>query len=392
MFDLLLQNARLYPMVESAEQATATTMAVKDGRIAAIGTEGDARKVIDAGGRVVLPGFVDCHTHALFAGDRMHEHSLRLNGASYEEIARAGGGILATVNVVRAATSEELVMQTLPRLEALRTEGVTSIEIKSGYGLSIEAELKMLRAIRSLADYIDMDITVTYLGAHTVPADRDKDDYLREIVDETLPCVRAENLADCVDIFVEKIAFDLEDMRRVFNRARELDLPVRAHTDQLANLGGTKLAAELGALSCDHLEYANEADVRALAESGTIAVLLPGAFYFLRETQLPPVSVLREHNVPIAIATDLNPGSSPVASLLTVIHLGANLFGLTPDEVLLGTTSNAARAMGKQHEIGSLAVGLQANFSIWSMPDPEFLVYQLGGVKPDAVFYQGTRI
>ncbi|MEE8156846.1 MAG: imidazolonepropionase, partial [Gammaproteobacteria bacterium] len=326
-------------MVENAEQATATTMAVKDGRIAAIGTEGEARKVIDAGGRVVLPGFVDCHTHALFAGDRMHEHSLRLNGASYEEIARAGGGILATVNVVRAATSEELVMQTLPRLEALRTEGVTSIEIKSGYGLSIEAELKMLRAIRSLADYIDMDITVTYLGAHTVPADRDKDDYLREIVDETLPCVRAENLADCVDIFVEKIAFDLEDMRRVFNRARELDLPVRAHTDQLANLGGTKLAAELGALSCDHLEYANEADVRAMAESGTIAVLLPGAFYFLRETQLPPVSVLREHNVPIAIATDLNPGSSPVASLLTVIHLGANLFGLTPDEVLLGTTS-----------------------------------------------------
>ncbi len=392
MFDLLLQNARLYPMVENAEQATATTMAVKDGRIVAIGTQGEARGVIDAGGRLVLPGFVDCHTHALYAGDRMREHSLRLSGASYEEIARAGGGILSTVNAVRAASADELVKQTLPRLEALRTEGVTSIEIKSGYGLSIEAELKMLQAIRSLPDHIDMDITVTYLGAHAVPAGRDKDDYLREVVDEALPRVRSENLADCVDIFVENIAFDLDDMRRLFSRAGELDLPARAHTDQLSNMGGTKLAAELGALSCDHLEYANEADVRAMADSGAVAVLLPGAFYFLREKQLPPVSVLREHNVPIAIATDLNPGSSPVASLLTVMHLGANLFGLTPDEVLLGTTSNAARAMGKQHEIGSLAVGLQANFSIWSMPDPEFLVYQLGGVKPDAVFYQGTQI
>lgn len=392
MFDLLLENARLYPMVESAEQAPATTLAVKDGRIAALGARGAAREVIDADGRVVLPGFVDCHTHALYAGDRMQEHSMRLNGASYEDIARAGGGILSTVNAVRAASADELILQTLPRLQALRSEGVTSIEIKSGYGLSLAAELKMLRAIRSLTDHIDMDITATYLGAHTVPADRDKDDYLREIVDETLPCVRTEDLADCVDIFVENIAFDLDDMRRVLNRARELGLPVRAHTDQLSNMGGTKLAAELGALSCDHLEYASETDIRTMAASGTVAVLLPGAFYFLRESQLPPVPVLREHNVPIALATDLNPGSSPIASILAAMHLGATLFGLTPDEVLLGTTSNAALAMGKQQEIGSLAVGLQANFTIWSIAEPAFLVYQLGGVNPDSVFFQGSKI
>lgn len=392
MFDLLLENARLYPMVESAEQAPATTLAVKDGRIAALGARGAAREVIDADGRVVLPGFVDCHTHALYAGDRMQEHSMRLNGASYEDIARAGGGILSTVNAVRAASADELILQTLPRLQALRSEGVTSIEIKSGYGLSLAAELKMLRAIRSLTDHIDMDITATYLGAHTVPADRDKDDYLREIVDETLPCVRTEDLADCVDIFVENIAFDLDDMRRVLNRARELGLPVRAHTDQLSNMGGTKLAAELGALSCDHLEYASETDIRTMAASGTVAVLLPGAFYFLRESQLPPVPVLREHNVPIALATDLNPGSSPIASILAAMHLGATLFGLTPDEVLLGTTSNAALAMGKQQEIGSLAVGLQANFTIWSIAEPAFLVYQLGGLNPDSVFFQGSKI
>lgn len=389
MYDLLVTNARIRTLLP--EQESATTLAVRDGRVAALDAPEDAPAAarLDAGGKLLLPGFVDCHTHAVYAGNRMHESALKLRGASYEEIARAGGGILSTVQAVREASEAELARQSLPRLEALRREGVTSIEIKSGYGLSTRDELKMLRAIARLRAELRMDIHATFLGAHAIPKDRDREEYLREILDEMLPAVAGEKLAEAVDIFVENIAFTVDEQRRLFDRARELGFRLRAHTDQLSNLGATKLAAEYGATSCDHLEYMTGEDARAMAEHGTIAVLLPGAFYCLRETRLPPVDLLREHGVPMAIATDVNPGSSPVASLLACMHMAATFFRLTPEEVLAGVTVNAARALGAADTIGALAPGRPANFSLWDLPSPEFFTYQLGGIAPAAVYYEG---
>lgn len=389
MYDLLVTNARIRTLLP--EQESATTLAVRDGRVAALDAPEDAPAAarLDAGGKLLLPGFVDCHTHAVYAGNRMHESALKLRGASYEEIARAGGGILSTVQAVREASEAELARQSLPRLEALRREGVTSIEIKSGYGLSTRDELKMLRAIARLRAELRMDIHATFLGAHAIPKDRDREEYLREILDEMLPAVAGEKLAEAVDIFVENIAFTVDEQRRLFDRARELGFRLRAHTDQLSNLGATKLAAEYGATSCDHLEYMTGEDARAMAEHGTIAVLLPGAFYCLRETRLPPVDLLREHGVPMAIATDVNPGSSPVASLLACMHMAATFFRLTPEEVLAGVTVNAARALGAADTIGALAPGRPANFALWDLPSPEFFTYQLGGIAPAAVYYEG---
>ncbi|MGE5624730.1 MAG: imidazolonepropionase [Bacillota bacterium] len=389
MHDLLIKNARVYT---GTGAPPASSLAVRDGKIAAVGgTESAAKEALDARGMWLLPGFVDCHTHALYAGDRLAEHLLKLGGASYADIAKAGGGIVSTVKAVRAASEAELIEQTLPRLEALAAEGVTTVEIKSGYGLDPETELKMLRAIHALPKHVALDVVPTFIGAHAVSPGTKRDDYMRLVLDEMLPAVAAERLAECVDIFVENIAFDLDDLKRLAEKAAELGLKLRAHTDQLSNLRGTRLAAELGALSCDHLEYSEELDVQAMAEHGTVAVLLPAAFYFLKETRKPPVDLFRKHRVPMAVATDLNPGSAPVASLLAAMHMAGILFGLTPAETLDGVTRHAARALGREGRIGALAPGMQADFCLWDLPAPEFLGYQLGGLKPRLRFFKGKR-
>jgi len=386
--DLLIRNARL-----PGADAGLTSLAVSSGKIVALGVPDGvpAKESLDARGQLLLPGFVDCHTHALYAGDRMAEHVLKQQGASYADIAKAGGGIFSTVKAVRAASEQQLIQETLPRLEALRAEGVTTVEIKSGYGLDLETEFKMLRAIRALPRHIPMDVSATFLGAHAIPPGKDRTGYLDEVVDEMLPAMAAEGLADTVDIFVEHIAFTVDDMRRLTERVHKLGLKFRAHTDQLSNLGATRLAAELGALSCDHLEYSDEADAAAMARQGTVGVLLPGAFYFLKETRKPPVELFRRHKVPLSVATDLNPGSSPVASLLTAMHLAGILFGLTPDEILEGVTKNAARALGREDRIGALAPGRDADLCLWDLPAPAFLGYQLGGLKPSMRFFKGRR-
>lgn len=391
MYDLVIRNARVHSFRDGIAQ-DATALAVSNGRIAAIDPPADApaARVIDAEGQVLLPGFIDCHTHAVFAGNRMNEHAMKLAGASYEEIARAGGGIVSTVEAVRKATLEQLVAESLPRVNALAAEGVTTLEIKSGYGLSPEAEMNMLRAARALQENVPLAVTTTYLGAHTVPKGRDKDEYLREVI-ATLPAIAEEGLADAVDIFVERIAFDVDDMRSLFDAAQRYGFRLKAHTDQLSNLGATRVAAEeYGVLSCDHLEYTDEADVHAMAKSGTVAVLLPGAFYFIRETKKPPLELFREHHVPIAIATDVNPGTSPVASLLAVMHMSCIFFGLTAEEALLGVTRHAARALGFADR-GVLAPGMRADFVLWDIPAPEFLLYQLGGLRAGKTFVEGTE-
>jgi imidazolonepropionase len=392
VYDLIVENARVHACAGTVAAADVDGFAVSNGRIAKMGTDGDARARYDAGGRVVLPGFVDCHTHALYAGDRMAEHVRRLNGATYEEIARAGGGIRTTVAAVRAADEDTLVAQTLPRIRALMREGVTCVEIKSGYGLDLDAELRMLRAIALLQSRVPITIFPTFLGAHAVPAGRDRRDYLDDVVERMLPAVATAGLARAADIFVEHIAFDLDDLDRVAARAAALGLALLAHTEQLSHMGGTARAAGLGALACSHLEYCDDDDVAALARHGTVAILLPAAFYFLRETRRPPVAALRAHGVPVAVATDLNPGTSPVASLLAAMHMSCTLLGLTPAEAILGATCHAARALGLHRERGSLGPGMRADFTVWDVPAPEYLVYQLGGLAPAAVYVGGQPL
>ncbi|HEX5313575.1 MAG TPA: imidazolonepropionase [Gammaproteobacteria bacterium] len=393
MYDLTVHNARLYPCAGTLEEAPERSFAVAGGRIAAIGVGADvpSRERFDAAGAVVLPGFVDCHTHLCYAGDRMDEHAARLAGASYAEIAERGGGIASTVAALATASEEELVAQSRPRLAALAREGVSTVEIKSGYGLRTREELKQLRAIRRLAEESPLRVLPTFLALHALPLGMDREDYLHEVLEETLPAVAAEKLADSVDVFCEHIAFGVEEMLQVFHRARELGLACRAHTDQLSNLGATRAAASFGVRSCDHLEYAGEADVAALAASGTVAVLLPGAFYFLRETREPPIAALRAAGVPLAIASDCNPGSSPIASPLTILHLACTLWRLSPAEAILGFTTHAAAALGRSNEIGRLAVGASADFTLWDIPAPEFLAYRLGGIRPRAIYLSGQR-
>lgn len=391
MFDLIVRNARIHTFRDGIGN-DADSLAVQDGCVVALNPPPDvpAARIVDADGRVLLPGFIDCHTHAVFAGNRMNEHALKLEGASYEEIAQAGGGIVSTVAAIREADVQQLVAESLPRLRSLAAEGVTTVEIKSGYGLSTELEVRMLRAIAALRKKTPQALISTFLGAHTVPKRCNKQDYLDEVIDQMLPLIAEEQLADAVDIFVEKIAFDVEDMRRLFKRARKLGFKLKAHTDQLSNMGATRIAAEHGALSCDHLEYSNEDDVRAMAESGTVGVLLPGAFYFIRETKKPPIELLRRHGIPIAVATDLNPGSSPVASMLAALHMSCIFFGLTAEEALLGGTRFAARALDL-YDRGVLDIGKRADFALWDIPAPEFLVYQLGGLRAETVFIQGKQ-
>ncbi len=375
----------------SARPSPARSIAVSNGCIAALDTTAPARVVVDAHGAVVMPGLIDCHTHAVFAGNRLNEHLLKLKGASYAEITQAGGGIISTVNAVRAATERRLVIESRPRIDALAAEGVTTIEIKSGYGLDLDNELKLLRAIRQLDAEVPLRIVATFLGAHTVPPGVERAAYVASVCEEMLPRVQAEGLAECVDIFVESIAFDLGEARQVLECARRHGFKVRAHAEQLTASGAAALAAQFGATSCDHLEYLDDHGAQAMAQAGSVAVLLPGACYFLREAQRPPVPLLRKYAVAMAVASDLNPGTSPIASLLTSLHMAVTLFGLTPDEALLGVTCNAARALGRD-DIGSLTVGRRADLTFWDIPEPAYLAYQLGGLKPSAIFIEGERV
>ncbi len=361
-------------------------LAVRGGRIAWVGRRADVpadaapREHRDGGGRWATPALADCHTHLVFAGDRAAEFEARLRGASYEEIARAGGGILSTVRATRAATEDELVAQARPRLEALANEGVTTVEIKSGYGLDTEAELRMLRAARRVGAAAGVRVRTTCLALHALPPEyrKDRDAYVRLACDDLLPRVAAEGLADTVDVFCERIAFTREECARVLRCARELGFGVRVHADQLSDGGGAALAAEHGARSAEHLEYTSEEGVAALARAGTVAVLLPGAYVLLREKQAPPVEALRRHGVAVAIATDCNPGTSPVTSLLAMLPLAAAAFRLTPAECLAGVTRHAARALGLERELGTLEVGKVAEFVLWDVDHPRELTYWLG--------------
>jgi len=360
-------------------------VAAKDGRIAFAGPTAELPAGWDAGNRVgldgrwVTPGLIDCHTHLVYAGDRAHEFELRLAGATYEEIARAGGGIVSTVKATRAASEDALVAATLPRLDHLIAEGVTTVEVKSGYGLERETEARMLRAARRLARERDVEVVTSFLGAHALPseANGDKDRFIDDVC-AMIPAIAREKLADAVDAFCEGIAFSPEQTARVFRAAQAAGLPVKLHADQLSNLHGARLAAEHGALSADHLEYTDEDGVAAMARAGTVAVLLPGAFYVLREKQLPPVEPLRRLRVPIALATDSNPGTSPITSPLLTMNMAATLFRLTVDEAIAGVTREAARALGRLADIGTLEPGKRCDLAVWDIERPAELVYRIG--------------
>ena len=331
------------------------------------------------GGRLVTPGLIDCHTHIVHGGDRAAEFEMRLNGASYEKVARAGGGIVSTVKATRSATEDELLVDALRRVDVMIAEGVTTIEVKSGYGLDTETELRMLRVARAIMANRAIRVKTTFLGAHATPAEyagRD-DAYIDDVCIPTLRAAAAEGLVDAVDGFCEGIAFQPAQIARVFDVAQELGLPVKLHAEQLSNLGGAKLAASYSALSADHIEYLDEDGVKAMAQSGTIAVILPGAFYTLRETQAPPIDLLRKHNVPMALATDINPGSSPLNSLLLTLNMGCTLFRMTPEEALRGVTRHAARALGLTGT-GIIAAGQRADMAVWDVKHPAELAYRIG--------------
>jgi imidazolonepropionase len=330
-------------------------------------------------GRLLTPGLIDCHTHIVFGGNRAAEFEMRLNGASYEEVARAGGGIVSTVKATRLSSEAELLASALPRVDAMLAEGVTVIEIKSGYGLDTETELKMLGVARAIGQARPIRVVTSFLGAHAVPPEYAgrADDYIDEVCIPTLHKGYAEGLVDAVDGFCEGIAFSPAQMARIFDAAKQLGLPVKLHAEQLSNLGGAKLAARYGALSADHVEYLDEDGVMAMAKSGTVAVILPGAFYTLREKQAPPIAALRRHGVAMALATDCNPGSSPMTSLLLAMNMGCTLFRMTPQEALRGVTANAARALGLA-DCGTIAVGQRADFAIWNVEHPAELAYRIG--------------
>lgn len=388
-FDRIWDHARLATLRDDRPALgliESGVIAARAGRIVFAGPksdfpiDADAIERIDCEGRWITPGLVDCHTHLVFGGDRAHEFELRLNGATYEEIARAGGGIVSTVAATRAASESELVTSALPRLDALIGEGVTTLEIKSGYGLNTETEMRQLSAARALRTKRPVSIRTSFLGAHALPgeAEGDKDRYIGLVCNEMLPAVAQAGLADAVDAFMEGIAFSGEQTARVFRAARALGLPVKLHADQLSNLGGAALAAEFGALSADHLEHCDEAGTAAMAQAGTTAVLLPGAFYFIRETNKPPVDLFRKHGVRMALATDCNPGSSPLTSLLLAMNMAATLFRMTVDECLAGVTREGARALGLLAETGTLESGKWCDLAIWDIARPAELVYRMG--------------
>lgn len=394
--DRIWTNARLLTLCDGAAPIERGVIAAAGGRILFVGPEGEApelsaRETIDCGGRWVTPALIDCHTHLVHMGNRAREFELRLAGASYEEIARAGGGIVSTMRATRAASVDELVASALPRLDQLIGEGVGTIEIKSGYGLDLSSELNMLRAARRLGELRPVRITTTFLGAHALPPEfaGNPDSYIDHICTDMLPAVAAEGLADAVDGFCEGIGFSPAQIERVFATAGELGLPVKLHSEQLSNLHGAALAARFGALSADHLEHLDAAGVEAMAKAGTVATLLPGAYYFCRETQPPPVALLREAGVPIALATDCNPGTSPLTSLLLAMNMGATLFRLTVDECLAGVTRNAADALGLADECGTLEPGKSCDLAIWDIEAPAELVYRIGANPLHARVWRG---
>ncbi len=390
-WDALWVNAELATMTPEGEPYGAVSggaIAVSDGRIAWLGRSADlpakpdecATTVHDAGGRWITPGLIDCHTHLVFGGNRAGEFEMRLQGASYEEIARAGGGIVSTMRATRDADDEALFAAALPKLRHLLGEGVTTVEIKSGYGLELESELKQLRVARKLGEAVAQTVRTTFLGAHALPPEYDgrSDAYIDVVVERMIPAVAEAGLADAVDAFCEGIGFSPAETERVFAAAAAHGLPVKLHADQLSDLGGAALAARHGAQSADHLEHASADGIAAMAEAGTVAVLLPGAFYTLRDTKVPPVDGFRKHGVEMALATDFNPGSSPAPSLLLMLNMGCTLFRLTPEEALAGVTRVAARALGLEADRGTLEAGKRADFALWDIGHPAELSYWCG--------------
>ncbi|MEI3854475.1 MULTISPECIES: imidazolonepropionase [unclassified Ensifer] len=395
------RNTRLVTLSEGAGLVENAAVAVVDGRIAFAGPDRDlpanlagGLETIDCEGRVMTPALIDCHTHLVHGGNRAREFQMRLEGATYEEIARAGGGIVSSVKATNALSVDQLVESALPRLDTLLSEGVSTVEIKSGYGLNVTAELNMLRAARKLETLRPVRVVTSYLAAHATPADYKgrNGDYVTDVVLPGLDAAHAEGLVDAVDGFCEGIAFSTVEIARVFDRAKALGLPVKLHAEQLSNLGGAKLAASYGALSADHLEYLDAEGAAALAKSGTVAVLLPGAFYALREERLPPVQALRDAGARIAIATDCNPGTSPLTSLLLTMNMSATFFRLTVAECLAGATREAARALGLLAETGTIEVGKSADLALWNIEDPAELVYRIGFNPLHERIFRGQRI
>lgn len=399
-WDLLLTDVNLATMCAGGEPygvLEQAALGIEDGRISWLGKAADrpthnARQTKSLRGRWITPGLIDCHTHLVFAGDRAAEFEQRLAGASYEDIARAGGGIMSTVNATRAADGDALLAQSFARICALRAEGVTTVEVKSGYGLDLQNELKILDVIRRLNDRAGISVSSTFLGAHAIPAEYNgqADDYVDLVCNEMLPAVAESKLASSVDAYCEHIAFSATQVARVFRTAVDLGLPVRLHADQLSDSGGAELAASFAALSADHLEYTNDIGVKAMAVAGTTAVLLPGAFLTLGETQKPPVEALRDNTVNIAVATDCNPGTSPVCSLRTAMTLATDLFHLTPEECLAGVTRNAARALGLLDDRGTLEVGKRADLAVWNVSHPRELSYWIGLDQLDTLYVAGV--
>lgn len=387
-FSTLYNNAQIATMTSDKPYGLIENgaVAISNGMIKWVGPEKDLPVEFnglpenDLGGRLLTPALIDCHTHLVYGGSRATEFELRLKGASYEEISRRGGGILSTVTATRTATEEELFSQSLPRFDALLAEGVGTVEIKSGYGLDLETEIKMLRVARKLGMERNVRVKTSFLGAHAIPQEfkGKADAYIDFVCEEILPVVYDENLADAVDGFCENIAFSTKQISRVFDKATALGLPVKLHAEQLSNHGGAALAANYGALSADHLEYLDESGVQAMAKSGIVAVVLPGAFYTLRETQLPPLNSLRKAGVPLAIATDCNPGSSPLTSILLCMNMACTIFRMTPEEALAGVTRVAAHALGFGSEVGTIEVGKKAEFAVWNVDQPAELAYRMG--------------
>ena len=394
--DTAWTNARLLTLAgDGLGQIDGGAVAVKDGRIVFVGRAGDAPaagRVVECGGRFVTPGLVDCHTHLVFAGDRFGEYERRRAGESYEAIAHDGGGIMSTVRATRAANEASLAESALRRLDRLMAEGVTTVEVKSGYGLEIGTERRMLQVARSLGRYRPVSVRTSFLGAHALPpeAGGDKDGYVSEVCEAMLPSLAREGLVDAVDAFCEGIAFSPAQTARVFGAARALGLPVKLHADQLGNSGGAQLAAAWGALSADHLEQTDEDGAAALARAGTVAVLLPGAYYTLRERQIPPVAALRRYGARIAVASDCNPGTSPLTSLLLAMNMAATLFGLTVAECLAGVTREGARALGYLDQAGTLEPGKWCDLAIWDIENPAELVFSLGANPLHARIWHGT--
>jgi len=392
--------ATLDPDLEGYGEIRNGALACRGGRIVWVGAESDlpaapgecARDVLELEGRWMTPGLIDCHTHLVFGGDRSAEFEARLKGATYEEIARAGGGIRTTLAATRAASEDELLRMAVPRILRLQAEGVTTLEIKSGYGQDPETELRMLRVARRLGEIPSVDVQTTLLAAHVLPPEFEgqRDGFLEMVREEMIPRAITEGLADAVDAFCEGIAFSVEECREVLLAGKRGGLGVRLHADQLTDGGGAALAAELGALTADHLEYTSVGGVSAMAKAGTVAVLLPGAFYFIGETQPPPVAAFREAGVPMAVATDLNPGSSPLNSILLAMNLGCTLFRLTPEEAFRGVTANAARALGLGGDRGTLKIGKMADLAIWEVGHPRELAYWIGGQPCKGVVKNGT--